>query len=74
MRCCLCWSELDCASLRPATTPTSAHTCSCLLSLLMDTTSRSLASSKSGRSLRTTSPNSWSSRPRIVTVKLIRFT
>ena len=52
----------------------SCSSCSCFLSLLMDTTSRSLASSRSGRSLRTTSPRSWSSKPLMVTVKLITVT
>mmetsp|Transcript_13740 Transcript_13740/g.31830 ORF Transcript_13740/g.31830 Transcript_13740/m.31830 type:complete len:208 (-) Transcript_13740:2541-3164(-) len=49
----------------------SSSSLSCFLSLAIDTTSLSFCASRSGRSLRTTSPSSWSSRPFIVTVKLM---
>ena len=52
----------------------SSRSLSCFLSFEMETTRLSFCSSRSGRSLRTTSPKSWSSRPLIVTVKLMIVT
>mmetsp|Transcript_28799 Transcript_28799/g.85205 ORF Transcript_28799/g.85205 Transcript_28799/m.85205 type:complete len:361 (+) Transcript_28799:780-1862(+) len=52
----------------------SSRSSSWRLSFPIDTTKRSLVSSRSGRSFRTTLPSSWSSRPFVVTVKLMRLT